>query len=270
MVRAGEETGNMEDTLDRLALFFEKEHYTREKVKSAMTYPVVVGIIALVVVAYLMKFVVPRFETMFTQMGAELPVLTKIILSLSRSVENQWYIWLLVIVLIVAAYQLFKRTDKGAYAIDLMKLKIPVFGPLNQKGAIARMTRTLASLYASAVPVLQSLSIAEKVVGNLVISKYLRDSQDSLRRGRSLSEPLRKAWVFPPLVSQMIAIGEETGSLDEMLGKIADFYEKDVENMVDKLKALLEPLLIVFLAGVVGVIVAAIMLPMMQIYNNIH
>lgn len=269
MIRAGEETGDLEGTLERLAVYFEKQHTTTEKIKSALTYPITVGIMAIAAVVYLLWAIVPQFVSMFESMNAELPAITKMVLALSKSIQGQWYIWLLAIILLIAAHQVAKRTERGAYALDYAKLKLPVFGKLNQKGSIAQFTRTFSSLYASSVPILQSLSIVEEVAGNKVIGGYIRKASDSLRQGKPLSEPLKKAWVFPPLVTQMIAIGEETGSLDQMLAKVADFYEMDVENTVDRLKSLLEPLLIAFLAGVVGIIVASIMLPMFSIYGNI-
>lgn len=268
MIRAGEESGNMEGTLERLAMFFEKQHTTTEKIKSALTYPITVGVMAIGAVIYLLWAIVPQFVTMFESFDAELPAITKMVLALSKSIQGQWYFWILGVLLLVVAYQITKRTEKGAYALDYAKLKVPVFGKLNQKGSIAQFTRTFSSLYASSVPILQSLAIVEEVAGNKVIGRYIRSASDSLRQGNPLSEPLKKAWVFPPLVTQMIAIGEETGALDTMLSKVADFYEMDVENTVDRLKSLLEPLLIAFLAGVVGVIVAAIMLPMFSLYGN--
>ncbi|WP_424766784.1 type II secretion system F family protein [Paenibacillus sp. sgz302251] len=269
MVRAGEETGDLEGTLDRLAVFFEKAHTTKEKIKSAMTYPIVVGIMAIAAVIYLLQGVVPQFVTMFESFDAELPFITQVVLSLSNSISNQWYIWLLTVIAILLAFQMTKRSKRGSYMIDYAKLKIPIFGKLLQKGAIAQMTRTLSSLYASSVPVLQSLSIVEEVVGNKVIGEVIRKSGDSLRQGTPLSDPLKRSWVFPPLVTQMIAVGEETGALDQMLSKVADFYEMDVDNTVDRLKALIEPLLIVFLAGIVGLIVMAIMLPMFSLYSTV-
>ncbi|WEK53397.1 MAG: type II secretion system F family protein [Candidatus Cohnella colombiensis] len=268
MIRAGEETGDLEGTLERLALFFEKQHTTREKIKSALTYPMVVGTLAIGAVIYLLNFVVPQFVGMFQSMDAQLPTVTKMVLALSDSLQNQWFIWVLILLLVIVLYQVAKRSEKGSYWIDYFKLKVPIFGKLKQKGAIAQLSRTLSSLYASSVPVLQSLSIVEEVVENKVIGKFIRMSADSLRQGNPLSEPLKSAWVFPPLVTQMISIGEETGSLDIMLAKIADFYEMDVENTVDRLKSLLEPLLIVFLAAIVGTIVMAIMMPMFTLYGS--
>ncbi|WP_426449719.1 type II secretion system F family protein [Paenibacillus sp. S-38] len=269
MVRAGEETGDLEGTLDRLARFFEKEHVTREKIKSAMTYPLVVGFLAIAAVVYLLKAVVPQFVSMFESMNAELPLVTRMVLAVSNSIEHQWWYWVLGVLALVVAFITARRTENGAYALDYLQLKVPVFGKLKQKGSIALMTRTLSSLYSSSVPILQSLHIVESVVGNKVIGGFIRNSMDSLQQGRPLSEPLKKAWVFPPMVTQMIAIGEETGALDQMLEKVADFYEMEVENTVDRLKSLIEPLLLVFLAGVVGTIVAAIMLPMFSMYSNI-
>ncbi|MBA9084229.1 type IV pilus assembly protein PilC [Fontibacillus solani] len=269
MIRSGEESGDLDGTLDRLAMFFEKNHIVREKIKSAMTYPIIVGLLSIAAVIYLLQGVVPQFVEMFDSFDAELPLITKMVLSLSESISNQWYIWLGSVLVIVVAFLFMKRSERGSYLIDYAKLKIPVFGKVMQKGAIAQMTRTLSSLYASSVPVLQSLSIVEGVVGNKVIGGYIHQSSDSLRQGNPLSDPLKKAWVFPPLVTQMIAIGEETGALDEMLDKVADFYEMDVDNTVDRLKSLIEPLLIVFLAVIIGMIVMAIILPMFTLYSNV-
>ncbi|MDU0200203.1 type II secretion system F family protein [Paenibacillus sp. MAH-36] len=269
MVRAGEETGDLEGTLERLAKFFEKEHVTREKIKSAMTYPATVGGLSIVAVIYLLKSVVPQFVTTFESLHAELPLITRVVLKLSNSIQHQWLFWLVGVLAVITAYQVAKRFEAGAYGIDYVKLRIPIFGKLRQKGSIALMTRTLSSLYSSAVPVLQSLAIVEEVVGNKVIGSFIKKSADSLRQGNPLSEPLKQSWVFPPLVTQMISIGEETGALDQMLEKVADFYEMDVENTVDRLKSLLEPLLLVLLSGLVGSIVAAIMLPMFSMYSNL-
>ncbi|WP_017811695.1 type II secretion system F family protein [Paenibacillus shenyangensis] len=269
MIRAGEESGDLEGTLERLAVYFEKRHVTHEKIKSALTYPITVGIMAIAVTIYLLVAIIPQFVDMFESMNAKLPTITVIILALSKSIQHQWYYWVLGLVLLITAFIIMKRSERGAYWIDYAKLKIPVFGRLNQKGSIAQFARTLSSLYASSVPVLQALSIVTEVAGNKVIERYLNQASESLRRGNALSDPLKKSWVFPPMVTQMIAIGEETGSLDQMLSKVADFYEMDVENTVDRLKSLLEPLLIAFLAAVVGVIVAAIMLPMFTLYDSV-
>jgi type IV pilus assembly protein PilC len=269
LIRAGEVGGNMEETLERLAVYFEKQHATRQKVKSAMTYPVVVGIIAIGVVIFLLTSVVPTFVTMFADMGAELPAITQFVLTASKFMQKFWWLVILLIVAIIFAVAAVRSNKKTRYYLDYAILKMPVFGKLMQKAALARFSRTLSSLFSSGVPILQALAVVEKVIGNEVITKVIRSSREELQRGRSLTEPMRKHWVFPPLVTQMIAIGETTGSLDAMLAKVADFYEQEVENTTDQLKSLIEPLMIVVLAGIIGVIVLAIMVPMFDIYKHV-
>jgi type IV pilus assembly protein PilC len=270
MVRAGETGGNLDEVLDQLARQFEKDHFTIEKVKSAMTYPIVVGIVAILSIAFLLIKVVPQFTGMLAAAGAEVPALTSWVISLSNSLVDEWYLWLLGILALILLWNILIRLDTGRYAVDYLKLRMPIFGILFRKAAIARFTRTLGSLFHSSVPVLQALTVVEKVIGNAVIARVINDSKESLRQGQRLSDPLRKSWVFPPLVTQMIAIGEETGALDQMLAKIADFYEADVENTVDKLKSLIEPLLLLVVASVVGTIIASILMPMFKIYETIH
>ncbi|MGC5326606.1 type II secretion system F family protein [Brevibacillus sp. SYSU BS000544] len=270
MVRAGEASGNMELVLDRLATFYEKSYYTVEKVKSAMTYPITISILAIAVTSYLLTSIVPTFVGMFASFDAELPKITQVVMALSNSLINTWYLYLVGIIVLYISFRVFVNTSSGRFLVDYAKLKMPIFGKLLQKGALARMTRTLSTLFSSSVPILQALSIVEDVVGNKVIGKAINESKLSLRDGRPLSEPMKKSWVFPPLVSSMIAIGEETGSLDLMLEKIADFYEAEVDNAVDKLKSLIEPIMIVLLSVIVGTIVLSIMIPMFEIFNNVH
>jgi len=269
MIRAGEASGQMEIVLDRLAAFYEKTHYTREKIKSAMTYPAAIMILATGVTVYLLTSIVPTFVGMFLGLGAELPKITKAVIALSNSLTETWYLYIIFIVVTILSCKLIVNTSYGRFYADYAKLKVPIFGKLMQKGAIARMSRTLATLFASSVPILQALTIVEDIVGNKVIGRAIFESKESLRQGRPLSEPLKKTWVFPPLVAQMIAVGEETGSLDGMLEKIADFYEAEVEAMVDRMKALIEPIMIVFLASVIGTIVMAIMVPMFEIFSRV-
>jgi type IV pilus assembly protein PilC len=270
MVKAGETAGNLDEVLDRLAVQFEKDYFTIEKVKSAMTYPIIVGIVAICSVAFLLIHVVPQFAGMLTAAGTEIPALTRGVMSLSASLSERWYFWLVGLAALILAYRLLLRMPKGRYTVDYIKLRMPVFGVLFRKAAIARFTRTLGSLFHSSVPVLQALTVVEKVIGNEVIAEVINRSKESLRQGQRLSDPLRKSWVFPPLVTQMIAIGEETGAMDQMLGKIADFYEADVENTVDKIKSLIEPLLLLVVSGIVGTIIASILMPMFKIYETIH
>lgn len=270
MVKAGEASGNMEVILERLALFYEKTHYTKEKVKSAMTYPVVILVLAIGVTVYLLTNIVPTFVGMFQSLNAELPAITKFVLLISNSLVRVWYIYIIIIAFISFFFRIFVKTSYGRKVFDYVKLKMPIFGKLFQKSSLARMSRTLSTLFSSSVPILQALTIVEEVVDNRIIGKTLASAKDSLRKGRPLSEPLKKSWVFPPLVTRMIAIGEETGALETMLDKIADFYEAEVDNTVDKVKSLIEPIMIVILAILIGTIVLAIMVPMFDMYSHIQ
>lgn len=269
LVEAGELGGNMEETLERLATHFEKQHYTQQKIKSALSYPLVVGLIALVAVIFLLTSVVPTFVDLFDSFGSELPPLTKFVLSASDFMQSFW--WLVILLFIGIGFGLYflKSNPVTKYYMDYILFKLPIFGKLLRKSAIARMTRTLSSLFSSSVPIFQSLTIVQKVTNNEVISKVLEESKQALERGESLTEPMKDHWVFPPLVTQMMAIGENTGSLDEMLSKVADFYEKEVDTATDQLKSIIEPLMIVVLAGIVGLIVASILIPMFEVFNHV-
>ncbi|WP_428909275.1 type II secretion system F family protein [Niallia sp. Krafla_26] len=269
MILAGETSGDLEKVMDQLALFYEKEHKIHGKVKSAMMYPIVVSVVAVVVVVILLTQVLPSLLDNLLSVGGEIPLPTKIVLAISNFMIDYWYICVLFVVLLIIAYIAVKRNPKGQYMLDLVKLKIPVFGVLAQKQIIARISRTMASLFASSVPVLQILRMSGEVSGNKVFEKVLDESRESLRMGASLSMPLAQSWVFPNLVSHMVAIGEETGQLDTMLEKIADFYEEEVEQMASRLSTVLEPLMIAILGGIVGLIVLAAMMPMFSIYEGI-
>jgi type IV pilus assembly protein PilC len=268
MVKAGEVAGNMDETLEKLADDFEKQHDTIAKVKSALTYPAVIGILAIGAVIFLLVGVVPTFVTMFEDMGAELPGITKFVLNASGFMQSFWWMILLIVLGFVFAIVYMKKNKKTKYYLDYFLLRMPIFGNMLQKAALARMMRTLSSLFSSSVPILQAMSIVEKVVENEVIARVIRESRNSLEKGRSMTEPMMNHWAFPPLVTQMISIGESTGALDSMLSKIAEFYEKEVEQGTDRLKSLIEPIMIVFLAGVVGVIVLSIMMPMFSMFDQ--
>lgn len=268
LVKAGEISGNLDETLDRLAEHFEKQHYTRQKIVSALSYPIAVGFIAIIVVIFLLVAVVPTFVSMFDDMGGELPGITKFVLSTSGFMQSFWWLVVLMIFGIIFLITVLKKNNQTKYYFDYFLLKMPIFGNLLQKAALARMMRTLSSLFSSSVPILQAMSIVEKVVENEVLARVIRESRDSLEKGRSMTDPMQSHWAFPPLVTQMIAIGEETGALDAMLSKIAEFYEKEVENGTDRLKSLIEPIMIVFLAGLVGAIVTSIMVPMFSMFDQ--
>lgn len=269
MISAGEVSGTVDEALDRLADHYEKAYRTRQKVTSALAYPIVVGIVAIGVVIFLLWFVVPMFVDMFDSIGGELPWLTVFVLNASNWLAEYWYILLLIVSAIVVGFLLLRSNPKGKFLLDTILLRMPVFGNIVQKSSLAMMTRTLSSMFSSSVPILQSLLMTERVINNSVIAKVVGESRVSMERGGSLTEPMLNHWAFPPLIPHMIAIGEETGSLDSMLAKVADFYEKEVEAATDRLKALIEPLMIVFLAVIVGTIVLAIMLPMFSMFEQI-
>ena len=269
MMRSGEATGNIDETLERLANTFEKQYNLKKKVQSTMTYPAVLFVLTIVVAVFMMVFIVPSFVESFESMGAELPWMTIAIIAISTWLQKFWWLVILIVIAAIVGFQmLYKRNEQFNYAVHYALLRMPVFGPLLQKTAISRMVGTLSSLFSSAVPILQSLTIVERVVGNPVMSKVVLEARDSLEKGSSLSEPLEQSWLFPPMVTSMTRIGESTGSLDYMLEKVAEFYDAEVERSVDTLKSLIEPLMILFLAAIVGVIVAAIFLPMFSLYEQ--
>ncbi|MGG1689584.1 type II secretion system F family protein [Heyndrickxia ginsengihumi] len=270
MVRAGEAGGNLDDTLERLATYYEKQHRTHQKVRSALTYPAFVAIMAIVVVIFLLVKIVPTFVSMLDSFNTKLPAITRFVLSASSFMQTYWWLVVLVFIGLYVLLIMVRKNKTSKYYLDYVLLKMPIFGKLVQKSIIARMTRTLSSLFSSSVPILQALSIVEKIVENEIMAKVIRESRDALERGQSMTEPMRRHWVFPPLVTQMIAIGEETGALDGMLAKVADFYEAEVEAATDQLKSLIEPFMIIVLAGLVGTIVSSIMVPMFDIYNNVQ
>lgn len=269
MVRAGEASGTLDETLDRLATHMEKQYDLKKKVQSTMTYPIVLLFVIIAVVIFMMLTIIPSFVDMFASMDAELPAITKLMLSISNGIRNYWWLALLILVLVIFGFSFLMKSNKQFhYRVHVALLKMPVFGKLLQKSAIARMSRTLSSLFSSSVPILQALTIVEKVIGNPVIGKVVLEARDSLEKGNRLSEPLEKSWVIPPLVTQMISIGEETGTLDFMLAKIADFYEAEVERNVDSLKSLIEPIMILIMAVVVGMIVMSVLIPMLSMYSS--
>jgi len=271
MIRAGEMTGNLDETLDRMAAYYEKQHTLQKKVRSTLAYPLILTTLIIGVVIFLMVVIIPQFTQIYDSIGGELPGITVAVIKLSDILQKFWWLLLIFLAIIIGGFIFLYRTNEQVnYSFHLFLLKLPIFGPLMQKAAIARMTRTLSSLFSSAVPILEALDIVSRVVENPVISRVVLESKDSLEAGGSLSEPLEEHWVFPPLVHQMTATGERTGTLDYMLEKVADFYEEDVDRTVETLRSMIEPLMIVLLAVVVGFIVAAIMIPMLSVFTEIQ
>ncbi len=272
MVKAGEAGGVLETVLNRLAEFMEKAEKIKNKVKGAMTYPLVVLTAAVGIVAFLMVGVIPKFQQIFTDLlGSDegMPALTKFVIGMSEWVQSYWLFLGAAIVGVVVLWKLFIKTPKGAYMRDVMALRAPVFGAMTQKTVVARMTRTLGTLLSSGVPVLQALSIVKDTTGNLVVSKALQTVHDSVKEGEGMTAPLGASGVFPPMVVSMVEVGEETGALAEMLVRIANTYDDEVDNAVAAMTSVIEPIMIIFLAVVVGGIVIAMFMPLISIISQI-
>jgi len=265
LIAAGEVGGILDTILNRLSGFLEKAEKLKAKVKSAMTYPVAVIVIACLVVAGLLIWVVPVFEDMFASFGQALPAPTQVVVNLSQILQHYWYMIIGALVGIGVFLNRAYKTTKGRRIIDTVVLKIPVFGDLIRKTAVARFTRTLGTMLSSGVPILEALEIVSKTSGNVIIEASIMKARTSLSQGKTLADPLIETKVFPGMVTQMISVGESTGALDAMLTKIADFYEDEVDAAVDALTSLIEPLLMAFLGVVVGGLVIALYLPIFQI-----
>ncbi len=272
MVRAGEAAGMLDEVLLRVAAMLEADVKLRAKIKSAMTYPVIVLIMALGLSGVMLVFIVPTFATMFDDLGGELPMFTQILVNLSNFVTSPLGIltWLVAPIALWQTYKRIRSTPKGRFALDVMKLKVPVFGNLFHKIALTRFARNLSTLLAAGVPILQALEITGDTVDNGVIRDAITDVQDSVRQGESIHGPLSQHEVFPPMVVQMIAVGEETGNIDGMLAKISDFYDTEVESLTESLTSLMEPLMIAVIGIIVGGMVIALYLPMFSIYDLIE
>lgn len=264
MVEAGEVTGRLDEVLARLADYYERDHDLRQKVKGALTYPAVVASFAAVVVGILVTFVIPRFIQALEGSGVPLPWVTRMVFGVGRFVQTRWYVVLGMPALLAAAAAYALRTDTGRYWFDSTVLKLPVVGRLAEKVIVVRFAETLASLVAAGVPILQGLEIVEKIVGNSHIAAGLRQVRSGVREGAGIAFPLAQAGVFPPVVSQMMAVGEEGGALDSMLSKLAGFYEQEVDRGIKSLTSLIEPLVIVFLGLGVALVAASVVLPMFQ------
>lgn len=265
LIAAGEVGGILDTILNRLSGFLEKAEKLKGKIKGAMTYPTAVIIIACLVVTGLLLWVVPVFEDMFAGFGQSLPAPTKVVVNMSKFLQHYWYTLFGIVAGVIIGLNRFYKTSKGRKIMDNVFLKGPVIGDLIRKTAVARFTRTLGTMLSSGVPILEGLEIVSKTAGNVVIEEAIMKARTSLSQGKTLAEPLIETKVFPGMVTQMIAVGESTGALDNMLTKIADFYEEEVDQAVEALTSLIEPLLMAFLGVVVGGLVIALYLPIFQI-----
>ncbi|MEX2405829.1 MAG: type II secretion system F family protein [Actinomycetota bacterium] len=270
MVKAGETGGVLDDVLLQLADQIEKEVSLRRQIKSAMTYPVVVVALVILIMSAMLLFIVPQFETIYASLDSKLPLPTKILLGLSRIFTKFWWGCILASVGAAFLFRRYKKSDSGRARIDALKIRVPVFGPLFHKVALARFSSTLSMLMRAGVPILQALEIVKDTVNNRVISDAVEDVKTSVREGESIAKPLGKHKVFPPMVVQMMAVGEETGAVDTMLDKVSEFYNSEVKATVEALTSLIEPLLIAIIGGAVGAAVVALYMPMFNIINVIE
>ncbi|WP_134700012.1 type II secretion system F family protein [Ammoniphilus sp. YIM 78166] len=268
MVRAGEASGTLDDVLAKLASFFEKESIIYGKIRSALIYPVTVTFLSLGVGFFMMWKIVPNYVSMFQNMGLELPLITRIVMKMSEVITSFWYLFFLFPILLFVFIRIYSASKPGRYQMDYLKLKVPVFGTLFLKASLARFSRTFSTLFTAAVPIVQILSIVSHVVGNEVVSRSLEQAKENIKNGQPIVNPFRNSPIFPPMVVQMIAVGEKTGRLDTMLEKVADFYEDEVERMADNLRALIEPMMLIIVSGIVGLIVLAVLLPTLSMYKG--
>ncbi|MCX7634167.1 MAG: type II secretion system F family protein [Syntrophales bacterium] len=264
LVAAGESGGILDVILQRLSNYMEKAMKLKSKVKGAMTYPASVLVISIGVVTLLLLKVIPVFQKMFEGMGGELPGPTQFLVNASAFAQKYFLLMVGIVVAVGFAYKRFRATEKGTFIIDSLVLKAPVFGPLIKKVAVAKFTRTMSTMMSSGVPILEGLSIVSKTAGNVIIERALMETRKSIAEGKTIAEPLAATDIFPPMVVQMIAVGEATGALDAMLAKIADFYDDEVDAAVEAMTSLLEPFMMVFLGGVVGGMIIAMYLPIFK------
>ena len=269
MVRAGEASGSLENSLTRMAIQFEKDAKLKGIVKKAMMYPIVLLCVMIGVIIVMLTFVIPSFMTMFEDLDSELPVTTRAILAMSDSLKNYWYIYILVIVGIVVGIQMYKHTDDGRHNLDKLKLKIPVFGLLQTKTACASFARTMSTLLQAGMPMIDALEISASTMKNVLFYDGLQKVKNGVSLGLPLSNQLKATGLFPPMVVHMVSIGEETGNVEEMLTNSATYYEEEVEVQTQTLTSLMEPIIIVLMALVVVMLIMAIYQPMIQLYNTL-
>jgi len=270
LIRAGEVGGVLEESLQRIAAFLEKDVQLRRKIRSALTYPVIVLLVAIGILIFLVSWLVPQFAQLFKELGIkEMPAPTQFLIDLSALFTQRWYVVIIAVVAILIAYKLFVSTRVGRRVADRVKLRVPVFGPLHHKIVMARFSRTMGTLLASGVPILQAMETVAGVVGNSVVSDAVIESRARIREGEKIADPLQRSKMFPPMVVHMVSVGEESGSLDHMLNKIADFYENEVEMTIATLTAAIEPVMIVLLGLIVLFIVISMFLPMIEVISNL-
>lgn len=269
LIASGEASGSLEAIMLRMSTYYEKENKINKKVSSALIYPIILGLVSIGAVGFILVYVMPTFIDIFKQSGTVLPWSTRLILGLSEGIQNYWYIIIICIIIGGFLFNIFRKSDEGILIFSKLKLKLPVLKKLNQMIIVSRFTRTLATLIASGLPLIEGLGIVAEVTGNKVAEKVLIKIRDNVMRGESLYSSMVEGGIFPPMLYSMVKIGEDTGSLDDILNKTADFYDDEVESIIQSSVALLEPLLIVIMGIIIGFMVLSIMLPMFDSYNQI-
>lgn len=269
MVKAGEASGQLDIILNRLADFLENSEGLKAEIKSAMTYPIISLLMILGITFYLMVGVVPKFETMFISLNAKLPAITVMVLAASKFTTNYWYVIFMLLAAVVVAYKVIMKGRDAQRVRDHIVLKLPVFGQLLQKVSLSRFSRTFGTLLSSGVPLLAALEIVASTAGNIIIEETLLETRDTVKRGESLTTHLQTSWVFPPMVVKMMAIGEKSGALEQLLYKIADFYDAQVHAMVKSLTSLIEPIMLSVMGAVVGTVVIAIFMPILELQKQL-
>lgn len=270
MVEAGEVSGNLDTIMERMAVHYEKESKLENKIKSALIYPIALAVVSIAVVIFLLVAVMPTFIGMFESSGTALPGPTQVLLNISNWLTEFWYLFIAIVVGITAGFIAFKQTPTGRNVLDTLKLKIPVVKDTNVKIITSRFTRTLSTLMSSGIPLLQAIDVVARVVGNKVVHDRLAIASENVRKGISLSRAVNEVGVFPPMVDSMIKIGEESGSLDDILYKTADFYDDEVEVALQRMTSLMEPVMLVVMAVIVGFIVIAMAMPMFDMVNTVQ
>jgi type IV pilus assembly protein PilC len=270
MVEAGEASGSLDKAFDRMAIQFEKDAKLESAVKKAMIYPIVLIVVMAGVIAAMMLFVIPRFQGMFDEIGAgELPAITKAMVGLSNFFVHYWWLILIIVIAIVVGFKTFYATQNGKELIDRIKLRIPVFGQIQIKSACAKLGRTLCTLLGAGVPMVDAIDITARSMDNEMYKQAMKDAKDQVTRGVTLSRPLKTCGLFPPMVIHMISIGEETGNIESMLENVAEYYEEDVQVATESMMALMEPAIVIVMAGLVGFLVLAILTPMFSLYESL-
>ena len=270
MIKAGEIGGVLDEILDKIANLMEKEYALKQKVKSAMTYPTFVGAGAVLMSIFMLTFILPQFVEVFAQFGGELPALTNFFVQLTKLFGKYWYLFFITFGALAFAFLSYIRTPSGKMNFDKFKLGAPIFGDINRKTAVSRFTRILGTLIKSGVPILEALKVSSDAIGNLVISLAVTNARTKIGEGQSISDPLAVSGVFPPMVTRMIMVGEETGELEGMLLKIANFYDQEVDRSVERLTSIIEPLMMSFIALTVGTMIIAMYLPIFNMVNLIQ